>query len=235
MLKILGQIPRCHFHVACSGGSDSMVLVDFLKKFPQNDFDILHFNHGTEYCQEAENFVVEFCKKNSIKCYVGRVNREKNSDESREEYWREQRYAFFAKYSDEPILMAHHLKDVIETWVMTSLNGSPKLIPYFNRKYNIYRPFLCVPKSEIEAWIERHDVKYVLDKSNLDVSIKRNYVRRNMMKDISFVSPGIETIMKKKILDAFASSGINASGGANGLSVCLELAALKTSQNLKEG
>ena len=55
-----------------------------------------------------------------------------------------------------------------------------------------------------------------------------------MMMDISFVSPGIETIMKKKILDAFASSGINASGGANGLSVCLELAALKTSQNLKE-
>ena len=109
--------------------------------------------------------------------------------------------------------MAHHLKDAIETWVMTSLNGSPKLIPYFNKKYNIYRPFLCVPKSEIEAWIERHDVKYVLDKSNLDVSIKRNYVRHNMMKDISFVSPGIETIMKKKILDAFASSSVNASSG----------------------
>ena len=39
---------------------------------------------------------------------------------------------------------------------------------------------------------------------------------------------------KKKILDAFASRGVNASGRDNGLSLCPELAALKTSQNLKE-
>lgn len=200
MLKLLGQIPKSHFHVACSGGSDSMVLVDFLRRFPRNDFDLLHFNHGTEYCQEAEDFVTSYCEQNDIELHLGKVSRLRNKDESQEEYWRNQRYTFFKRHSNEPILMAHHLKDVIETWVMTALNGSPKLIPYYNERYNIYRPMLCVSKAEIENWIVRHNVKYVLDQSNLDVTIRRNYVRHKMMNDIYEISPGIETILKKKIL-----------------------------------
>lgn len=200
MLNFIGKIPRQHFYVACSGGSDSMVLVDFLKKYPKNHFDILHFNHGTEYCQEAEDFIIDYCKQNNIELHLGKINRERNKEESQEEYWRNCRYEFLSKFSDEPILMAHHLKDCIETWVMTSLNGNPQLIPYYNPKYNIFRPMLLVSKDEIEDWIKRHNVKYIFDKSNLDVSLKRNYVRNIMMKDIYHISPGIETILKKKIL-----------------------------------
>lgn len=200
MLNFIGKIPRQHFYVACSGGSDSMVLVDFLKKYPKNNFDILHFNHGTEYCQEAEDFIIDYCKQNNIELHLGKINRERNKEESQEEYWRNCRYEFLSKFSDEPILMAHHLKDCIETWVMTSLNGNPQLIPYYNPKYNIFRPMLLVSKDEIEDWIKRHNVKYIFDKSNLDVSLKRNYVRNIMMKDIYHISPGIETILKKKIL-----------------------------------
>ena len=200
MLNFIGKIPRQHFYVACSGGSDSMVLVDFLKKYPKNNFDILHFNHGTEYCQEAEDFIIDYCKQNNIELHLGKINRERNKEESQEEYWRNCRYEFLSKFSNEPILMAHHLKDCIETWVMTSLNGNPQLIPYYNPKYNIFRPMLLVSKDEIEDWIKRHNVKYIFDKSNLDVSLKRNYVRNIMMKDIYHISPGIETILKKKIL-----------------------------------
>lgn len=200
MLNFIGKIPRQHFYVACSGGSDSMVLVDFLKKYPKNHFDILHFNHGTEYCQEAEDFIIDYCKQNNIELHLGKINRERNKEESQEEYWRNCRYEFLSKFSNEPILMAHHLKDCIETWVMTSLNGNPQLIPYYNPKYNIFRPMLLVSKDEIEDWIKRHNVKYIFDKSNLDVSLKRNYVRNIMMKDIYHISPGIETILKKKIL-----------------------------------
>ena len=185
-----------------------MVLVDFLKRYPKNNFDILHFNHGTKYCQEAEDFIVEYCKKNNIKLHLGKINSERKPEESQEEYWRNCRYKFLAKYSDEPILMAHHLKDCIETWVMTSLSGNPKLIPYHNPRFNIFRPFLLVSKEEIEDWIRRHDVKYVLDKSNLDTSIKRNYVRHEMMEQIYHVSPGIETIMRKKILGQYEEKRI---------------------------
>lgn len=204
-MKILGNIPRSHFHVACSGGSDSMVLVDFLLKYPQNKFDILYFDHGTECCKEAADFVAQFCRKKGIVLHIGKICRERDKNESQEEYWRNCRYEFLSRYSDEPILMAHHLKDVIETWVMSSLNGNPQIIPYCNPKFNVIRPMLLVPKSEIDEWASRHSVEYVLDRSNLDTRITRNYVRHNMMPAIYHVSPGIEKILQKKIIQNYNS------------------------------
>lgn len=202
-MKILGNIPKTHFHVACSGGSDSMVLVDFLMKYPKNKFDLLYFDHGTECCKEALEFVTEFANRNNIILHIGKISRERNIDESQEEYWRKERYAFLNKFSDEPILMAHHLNDVIETWTMSCMNGNPQLIPYHNAKYNIYRPMLCVPKCQISEWAQRHNVQYVYDRSNSDTALKRNYVRHNMIKDIYHISPGIEKIMIKKIIKNF--------------------------------
>lgn len=202
-MKILGSIPKTHFHVACSGGSDSMILVDFLRKYPKNKFDLLYFNHGTECCDEAEAFIRKFSEETDIELHVGKISRERNPSESNEEYWRNERYAFLKKFSDEPILMAHHLNDVIETWIMTSMTGDPKIIPYHNPKYNIFRPLLCVPKSEIEAWTERHQVAHVYDRSNSDITIKRNYIRHKMVSDVYRISPGIEKIMIKKIMKNF--------------------------------
>lgn len=203
MLKILGKIPISHFHVACSGGTDSMVLVDFLRRYPKNKFDIIHFNHGTECCNEAEEFIKEFCTENHIELHLGKISRDRKKNESQEEYWRNCRYEFFKKFSDEPILVSHHLNDCIETWVMTSLHGNSQLIPYRNEKYNIIRPFLTVPKSEINDWIKRHNVKHVYDRSNSDTALNRNFVRHKMMKYILTINPGIETTIKKKIIKAF--------------------------------
>ena len=129
----------------------------------------------------------------------GKISRGRRPDESQEEYWRKERYSFLEKFSDEPILMAHHLNDVIETWTMTAFRGEPKIIPLQNKRYNILRPMLCVPKRDIEDWSRRHDVKHVFDRSNNDTSIRRNYIRHVMMKDIYHISPGIETVLKKKI------------------------------------
>lgn len=198
-MDILGQIPRGHFHVACSGGSDSMVLVDFLRRFPKNQFDLLHFNHGTPCCQQAEDFVVEFARKAGLEVHLGHMQCPQLACESREEYWRRCRYGFLSDYGTEPILMAHHLDDCIETWVMTSLRGNPMLIPYCNPRYNVIRPLLTVPKSEIAAWAERNRVQWVLDQSNMDTSIDRNYIRHQMMDSIRRINPGIEKTIARKV------------------------------------
>ena len=176
-----------------------MVLVDFLRKFPNNKFDLLYFHHGTECCEEAFQFLQKFSEETGIRMISGKISRGRRPDESQEEYWRKERYSFLEKFSDEPILMAHHLNDVIETWTMTAFRGEPKIIPLQNKRYNILRPMLCVPKRDIEDWSRRHDVKHVFDRSNNDTSIRRNYIRHVMMKDIYHISPGIETVLKKKI------------------------------------
>lgn len=205
MLKILGQIPREHFHLACSGGSDSMAMMHLLLKYPRNRFDVLHFNHGTPCCGEAESFVKDFCTARGIELHVGRMTAERRSGESQEEYWRNQRYAFFKKFSDEKIVMTHHLSDCVETWVMTSLNGRPQVIPYCNPKYNVIRPLLLNPKSAIEKWISDNRIEYVYDRSNSDTDINRNYVRHVMMKHILRINPGIEKTVKKLVLENYAA------------------------------
>lgn len=200
-MQILGQIPKVPFVVACSGGQDSMVLVDFLSRYPQNKFSLVFFNHGTSDCVQAQDFLTSFCYENKIGLEIGNITREKLKTESVEEYWRNQRYEFFNKFTC-PIIMAHHLDDCVESWVMSSLKGGRSLlIPY--RRSNIIRPFLLVKKQEIENWALRNEVEYINDKSNLDTKHLRNYVRHVMMPQILHVNPGIHTMLRKKILKEF--------------------------------
>ena len=81
---------------------------------------------------------------------------------------------------------------------MSALHGEAKLIPYRNERYNIIRPFLITPKADIEDWAKRHKIKYVIDGSNMDVSLKRNLVRLEMMPLVLQVNPGIEKVLAKK-------------------------------------
>ena len=183
-----------------------MVFADFMLRFPKRRFEILHFNHGTEWCDGAEAFVRGFAESRGIPFHSGKISAaETPHGVSREEHWRNERYAFFSKFGDRPIITCHHLGDCVETWIMTALAGNPKLIPYSNAKYGILRPFLAVPKSEIETWAARHSVKYVTDGSNFDISLNRNYVRHVMMEHVLRINPGIETTIRNKVLADFAA------------------------------
>ena len=197
MLKIIKEIPRVHFGLACSGGIDSMVMLDFLRRYPKNHFTILYFNHGTEHGQEAEEFLTKFCEKNDLELKIGRIKNEKKSKESLEEYWRNERYAFFDDFHGQ-VITAHHLQDSIETYIFTALRGHAKLIPYQRGKY--LRPFLMVPKSEILKWAKRYSVEHIQDPSNVENDHCRNIIRNEMMPIVMKVNPGIEKTVKKLIL-----------------------------------
>ena len=100
MIKLQGKLPR-QVYLACSGGVDSMVALDFLKS--NHDVKVLHFNHGTGHGEEAEKFIVDYCRRNDIPCSE-RI-REKETippGASKEAWWRERRYAFLDKYDVAP-------------------------------------------------------------------------------------------------------------------------------------
>lgn len=200
MLELLGRIPK-DFYIACSGGTDSMTFLDFLMKYPKNKITILHFDHGTNYCKEAHEFMYQFCIEHKLSFVIESIHPQdkKQKNESWEVYWRRCRYNFLSKFKDKPILMCHQLNDCIETWIMSSMAGNPHLIPYYNKKYNIIRPFLCVSKSQVNDWRKRHNVKCVIDGSNYDIRMKRNFVRHVMMQDIYKLNPGIEKTIRKLI------------------------------------
>ena len=189
--------------IAVSGGADSMAVLDFLSK--NKDVAVMHFNHGTPHSSQAENLVVEYCDERNINCIVGRIRESCPRGTSQEEFWRDQRYDFFDRisetpfYRDRPIITCHHLDDLVETWVFTSLHGESKLIPSRRGKY--VRPFLITRKAVLEDWCDRKNVPHIDDPSNMDNCYMRNYIRHEIVPRALRVNPGLPKVLRKKVLN----------------------------------
>lgn len=196
MLHISQKIPNKIF-LACSGGIDSMVVLDFLTQYSKRDLEIIHINHGTDHGKEAEEFVSEMCFEKGLKLNLYRILSDKPKKESWEEFWRNERYKYFHSFSEQ-VITAHHLNDVVEFYILSCLRGSGKLMSDVNQ--NVIRPFLLTPKSEFISWADRKDVKYIQDESNFENVHDRNIVRNEMMKTILKINPGIEKTVKKMLL-----------------------------------
>lgn len=198
MIKVQGKLPHS-VYVACSGGVDSMAVVDFLRR--KHDVEVIHYNHGNATANAEQQFVYDYCEKHDIECILGGVNAGDTlpKDTSLEEYWRNRRYAFFEQFAspETPVITCHHLDDCVETWIWSSLNGEGKIIPYRNK--NVIRPFRLCRKRDLEMWANLHNVPYIEDASNADTKFIRNYIRHEMMPNVLKVNPGIHKVIKKKV------------------------------------
>ena len=195
MIKLQGKLPR-KLYIACSGGVDSMVALDFLKR--NHDVTVLHFHHGTGHADDAFKFVTQYCEENNIRQLNGSIGSQTiPPGRSREEFWREKRYNFLDRFNDYPVITAHHLDDCVETWIFSSLNGTGKIVPY--RRNHVIRPFRLNRKRDLELWANLKNVPYIEDDSNNSMCYNRNYIRQEMMPHVLHVNPGIHKVVMKKV------------------------------------
>jgi tRNA(Ile)-lysidine synthase len=190
MIKRTVPLPKS-ITVACSGGVDSMAVVDFLSR--KHEVTIAHFNHRTQHGEKASEFVSRYCGDNNIPMLYGSPRSQKNSKESQEEYWRRERYDFLSGLG--PVITCHHLDDCVETYIWSSLHGTPKVIPL--TRNNVIRPFLTTRKQDFIYWCESHNISWIEDESNKDSKYMRNYVRNELMPHALRVNPGLHTLVKK--------------------------------------
>jgi tRNA(Ile)-lysidine synthetase-like protein len=192
MIKLLFPLPK-QVTVAFSGGVDSVAVVDFLSK--KHDVTCAFFHHGTENSNQALKFVSKFCTQRNLPMYLGVLNRDKPSDMSYEEFWREERYQYLATLG--PVITAHHLDDCVETYLWSAMHGKPK-IPKLVRG-NVIRPFLTTPKRELIDWCQKKDLEWCEDLSNEDERYTRNYIRKNLVPHALHVNPGLHKTVKKMV------------------------------------
>lgn len=195
--------------VACSGGFDSMALLNFLckpgrqsKTNVKNNREVCvaHFNHQTPQANRFQAFVEDYCHKHEIKYEIGTLTSEKLKSQSHEEYWRDQRYAFFETLN-APIYMGHNLDDAVETWIFSSLSGQSKLIPWVRDHY--HRPLMLNKKEDLRKYCLENSVPWAEDTSNADVKHPRNRIRHNLMPEVLMINPGIHTTIRNKLLKAY--------------------------------
>lgn len=171
--------------VACSGGPDSMCLLDIVKSVT-NNIIIACVNHNVrESSKEEFEYVKGFANKNNLKfeglelTFNTLANFECNARNKRYEFLNE----LLEKYHGKYILTAHHGDDLIETILMRLTRGS-KLSGYIgikkeNNKY--LRPLLYVTKKDIIEYLDKNQIKYFIDETNNSDEHQRNRYRKNII------------------------------------------------------
>lgn len=178
--------------VAVSGGPDSITLLNCLYQLKINnklnfDMVVCHINHGLrENAKIDEEYVLEFCEKINVKCFVLHADIKKEAESQKrglEEMGRIIRYEFFDKIQKETnsnkIAIAHNSNDNVETIIMNIIRGSGlgglKGIEAVNGKY--IRPLIETSRTNIEQYCEEKNLKPRQDESN-DINIyTRNKIR----------------------------------------------------------
>lgn len=195
MPKLTGQLPE-QCIVAVSGGLDSVVALDFLKK---RTIGIAHVHHGTgEFADEAQRLVEQLAEQYNVELYVDTVP---ECTPATEEAWRNHRLEFFGKLRDTfgvPVVAAHHLDDCVEEYIVCTMKrGFMDTIPYTNGI--VIRPFLQWPKSYIEKYARDRDLKWIDDPSNADTRYQRNFVRHQLRPEIEKINPGLHKLVARLI------------------------------------
>ena len=173
--------------VACSGGPDSMALLDQLNK-QGKDIVVAHVNYKhRDTADRDEKIVKEYCKKYDIPVRVLYPVHEKGNFQA---WARDVRYAFFEEVADEfdtkLLYVAHQMDDVIETYLFQKNRNM--ICDWYGLKeksvrhgYQIIRPLLNFTKSELQQYCNDNGVSFGIDESNLTNHYTRNVIRHTQI------------------------------------------------------
>lgn len=184
--------------VGCSGGPDSMCLLDMLHK---EGYKIVcaHVNHNIRKESAKEyKFIEKYCNEKKIEFEGLELDSHKKGNES---YYRKKRYAFYKSTADQydtPYIMtAHHGDDLIETVLMRISRGSdikgymgfPKV--YLEGKYKIVKPLIFYTKKDLIEYDKYNGIPFVHDPSNDDDEYTRNRYRHHLLPFLKEETPNI--------------------------------------------
>lgn len=204
--------------VGLSGGPDSVVLLDVLRRLAEPlelNLHVAHLHHnirGAEADGDAE-FVARLAAQWGLPCTVERVDIPEIARRERlalEETARRARYAFFARLARQvgaqKIAVGHNADDQAETVLMHLLRGAGlaglrgmlplrplreyRLLPDAAASdLQLIRPLLATPRAAIEAHCAAQGLSPRFDRSNLDTTFFRNRLRHEVLPYLEGLSP----------------------------------------------
>ncbi len=181
--------------VAFSGGPDSVALLHLLCTVREEwklEIAAVHLNHmirkndsisDEEFCRRlCDRMQVEFISKT-----VDVPSLARDWKVSVEQAARKCRYQLFSELAREfkydRVALGHHADDQAETVLFRLIRGSGRtgLVGMLPKRDIYVRPMLCVNKSEIQEYLEAHDLEYCVDESNRDIRYRRNFIRQKLI------------------------------------------------------
>ncbi len=198
--------------VALSGGADSVFLLRLLAALSARDgFKLLalHVNHGIrgDEALRDENFCRVLCRQFGVPLTVVTVDvpaEMRARGEGLETVARALRYEALddclrATSDVSYIATAHNATDHLETVLQHMLRGggATALVGIRPVRDRLLRPLLCLSAEEIRSALTAGNIPYVLDSTNTDTSIGRNYVRHEVLPRLSRLTPDPEAAVRR--------------------------------------
>ncbi len=177
--------------LAFSGGVDSTALF-FLLREAGVEFDLAIVDYGIrEQSKDEVEYAKELAKRYNKSIYLKNISLDRSNFEKRA---RDARYSFFEetikKESYQNLITAHQLNDKLE-WFLMQLSKGAGLVEILGfdeiskrDRYKIIRPLIKSTKEELIWYLDRSNEKYFIDKSNLDISFKRNLFRSKFANEL---------------------------------------------------
>jgi tRNA(Ile)-lysidine synthase len=198
---------------AVSGGPDSMallgLLVELRRRRPELVVCAAHVHHGLrgEEADLDEQLVRTFCEGHQIEFVVGRL-RVSDQRGNLEAAARRLRYDFLAEVAAARravVLTGHTLDDQAETFLLKLCRGAgPSGLSGIRRRRRhrapgsgeavlVVRPLLDVPRRRLADWLESHGIPSRIDRTNLDLGLRRNWLRHRIMPELAeHLNPAVQ-------------------------------------------
>ncbi|MFC2728321.1 MAG: tRNA lysidine(34) synthetase TilS [Centipeda sp. (in: firmicutes)] len=187
--------PACTLIVACSGGTDSLALLDVLERLRAAggaELVCAHYEHGIRGADSIADahFVEEFCAARAISCVCAAGDVPVYARKHRlsiEAAARICRYDFLhrvrAERGGDAIVLAHHADDLAETVLLRILRGTgPAGLAAMRVWDGLHlRPLLSVKRMQIEEYAAERGLSPRHDATNDAMDARRNRVRRALL------------------------------------------------------
>lgn len=195
--------------VACSGGADSMVLLDLLRtgKIPSSALVVAHVHHGLRKSADRDEKIVhDYCSLHKLQFEVHHVDVKKEAKKTKttiEECARDIRREWLEKirkkHHADLIATAHHADDQAETLLyrITKGTGITGLVGIEEKTGYYIRPLIGLTKREILQYAEKNSLPYGHDETNDDTSIPRNLLRHEVMGKLQTINPEVTSALTR--------------------------------------
>lgn len=207
--------------VAFSGGPDSVCLLHLLTAAGlRSRIRVVHVDHGLDE-QSASRAcrAIEIAAGMGMDCRLERVDTQQPTGAGGPEAAaRQARYARLQALllPEDHVLTAHHADDQVETVMLRLLRGAGpeglrgmrplrRLAPGW-----LGRPLLAWSRAEILDYLRHHQIDYLRDPTNRDLSLDRNYLRHRVLPEIGRRWPGYRSsILQSSRWQAAAARSMN--------------------------
>lgn len=241
---VLQPVNPVRIVVAYSGGRDSTALADALAKLFHRPHQTLiasvtvaHVHHGLsphadEWAAHAENA----CRAWDLPLVVQKVYVNKNAADGIEAAARDARYKALVAIAKEAradvIMTAHHADDRLETFLIQWMRGAgpegltamtpvrPMEATLDAMDLVLARPWLDVPRTDIETYVKRRRLPWIEDESNADSRFLRNLLRNEVLPVLDKARAGWRTAAARSVTLVAQSADVMRSIGSDDVDRC---------------